>query len=283
MTRETRRDRHLDTIVHIVADRQHRPNLPAGQCPFCVGGLEAPEPYVTKAFPNRWPPLDDGHCEVLLYSPDHDASLHSIGVAGVSRVIELWIERTAALRGLTGGEHVLIFENRGAEVGATIPHPHGQVYAFDHVPERPRRQLEAHWTPDPDPGERLVSKSDRWIAWTEHASVHPVSLRIAPHRQVADLAGLDTHERTELAEMLVGTLGALDAMFAAPAPYMMWVNQSPRDSRAWPQAWLNIEIVSPWRATGVARYIAAAEVATGEFFNPVDPADVAARLRTKLS
>ena len=283
MTREIRRDPHLDTVVHIVADRQHRPNLPSTDCPFCVGGLEAPEPYEVRAFPNRWPALQPGYCEVVLYTPDHDASFASLGAQGISRVIDLWSERTTALRELPDGEYIIVFENRGAEIGATISHPHGQIYAFDHVPHRQQRQLDAHWSPELVSGDREVLVHNGWKVWTEFASVHPVSLRIAPLERVADLPSMSDSQRSDLADVLARVFSAFETLFDAPAPYMMWLNQSPRTSSRWPQAWFNIEIVSPWRTTGVPRYIAAVEVASEEYFNPVDPADVAQRLRIALT
>ena len=119
-----RRDPYLDTVVHIVEARQSRPNLPTDGCPFCVGGLEAPDPYDVKAFPNRWPALGEGNCEVVLYSPDHDTSFHGLGVSGVRKVIDLWAGRTRALLDRPGTEYVMIFENRGAEVGAKIGRAH---------------------------------------------------------------------------------------------------------------------------------------------------------------
>lgn len=283
MTRETRTDQHTGTVVHIVAARQSRPNLPDDNCPFCVGGLEAPENYTTRSFPNRWPALDEGYCEVVLYSPDHSASLATLDNDSIAELIDLWAERTTALRTLPNGECVVVFENRGAEIGATIPHPHGQIYAFDHVPQRTAQFLNSGWTPEPDPGNRAVLQTDGWKVWCEHASVHPVSLRVAPTERVADLPSLSVDMRTSLAGVIGRVMRALDAVFDEPPPYMLWWNQSPRTAHEWPDAWLNLEIVSPWRATGVPRYIAGVEIATGEYFNPVDPADMAARLREALA
>lgn len=271
-----RRDPYLDTVVHIVEARQSRPNLPTDGCPFCVGGLEAPDPYDVKAFPNRWPALGEGNCEVVLYSPDHDTSFHGLGVSGVRKVIDLWAERTRALLDRPGTEYVMIFENRGAEVGATIAHPHGQIYAFDHTPDRIARMFAAGWSPDGAP-ERLVLSNNQWTASTSVAPVFPVSLSVAPRARVGRLDELDNDGRTALATVLVGVLSSIDDLFGAPVPYMLWVNQAPRGSAG--DEWLNIEIVSPWRSTGVPRYIAAAEVAGGEYFNPVNPEDLAARLR----
>src|SRR3954463_220551 len=103
-------------VTHIVARRQGRPNLPRKGCPFCPGGLEAPEPYDVRWFENRWPAMEGGRCEILLYTPDHDASFASLGVAGARRVVELWTERTIALSARPDIDCVLIFENRGTEV-----------------------------------------------------------------------------------------------------------------------------------------------------------------------
>ena len=270
------RDPFLDTVVHIVESRQGRPNLPSDGCPFCVGGLEAPEPYDVKSFPNRWPALGEGNCEVVLYSPDHDATFHGLGTDGVRRVIDLWAERTTALMGNPSTEYVMVFENRGAEVGATITHPHGQIYAFDHTPERIARMFAAGWSPD-SATERLVMSGDHWTATTTIAPVYPVSIAVAPRTRTGSLDALGDVQRTSLAATLVDVLGRLDRLFDTPLPYMLWVNQAPKSGRG--DEWLNIEIVSPWRAKGVPRFIAAAEVAGGEYFNPVNPEELAARLR----
>src|SRR4029079_18285862 len=117
--------------------RQERPNQPSAECPFCVGGLESPEPYDVRAFVNRWPSFPDRRCEVVLYAPDHDATFWSLGGEGALAVVDLWAERSAALGARAVVAYGLVFENRGAEVGATIPHPHGQIYAYTDVPPNP--------------------------------------------------------------------------------------------------------------------------------------------------
>jgi UDPglucose--hexose-1-phosphate uridylyltransferase len=279
MAKEIRTDTYLGTVVHVVADRQNRPNLPIVGCPFCVGGLESPDQYSVRAFANRWPALEEGYCEVVLYSPDHEATFGTLTDDEAMSVVNLWAERTQALRELPNGEHVIVFENRGAEIGATISHPHGQIYAFDHVPPRPARMIAAGWEPEVASSELLILEVDGWRVYSEYAAVYPVSLRIAPVHRIADLADMNAVDRTILASTLVRVFAALDALFDAPLPYMMWINQAPRSRNEWPDAWFNIEIVSPWRAQGLPRFIAGVEVASGEFFNPVDPADVAARLR----
>ena len=86
--------------------------------------------------------MPDDRCEVVLYTSEHDATFWSLGVGGARRVVDLWAERTAALGARDDIAYVLVFENRGAEVGATITHPHGQIYAFDSVPPQPLRELQ---------------------------------------------------------------------------------------------------------------------------------------------
>lgn len=278
MNESDRIDAHSGARVHIVAARQHRPNLPSSDCPFCVGGLESPEPYEVKSFANRWPALETGACEVVLYSPQHDATISSLGSSGIRKVIDLWAERTTQLQQQSDVDFVLIFENRGAEVGATISHPHGQIYAFDHVPRRQHSILETQWKPDTQPTDRLVINSDHFSTYAQYAAIHPVSLVVAPHKQISLLSQLNDALRDDLASVLHKTFVALDQLFDAPLPYMMWITQASAKTQ-YENVWLHIEIVSPWRAKGVQRFIAAAEVSTEEYFNPVDPADIAQRLR----
>ena len=285
---DQRIDPYLGTVVHVVGARQARPNLPSTGCPFCVGGLEAPDPYEVHWFPNRWPAMQGNRCEVVLYTPHHDATLGSLGVPGVRKVIDLWAERTTALGQRDDVDFVLVFENRGAQVGATIAHPHGQIYAYDHVPQRPTVAAEppvgsrkpiAASASSPVSEPHNGDTGSGWTACVPEASTFPIALTLAPNEQVPDLPSLDDAGRNALAALLVDILDRLDRLYDQPLPYMMWLNQRPTDGQDWPQSWFNIEIVSPWRSAGVSRFIAAAEVAGGEFFNPVIPEDLARRLR----
>jgi UDPglucose--hexose-1-phosphate uridylyltransferase len=280
---DTRIDPYLGTVVHVVGTRQARPNLPSSGCPFCPGGLEAPDPYDVRWFRNRWPAMHPDRCEVVLYTSQHDATFWSLGVDGARKVIDLWAQRYADLGARDDVDYVLIFENRGPEVGATIAHPHGQIYAYDHVPDRPARLLAAGWEPDvyaqAAASDRFVASQAGWTAYVPLAGTYPVAVTVAPAERIPDITSIDDAGRSELAALLVDVLGRLDRLFGQPLPYMMWLNQRPTDGAEWPEAWFNIEIVSPWRSAGTARFIAAAEVACGEFFNPVIPEVVAEDLR----
>jgi len=123
-----------------------------------------------------------------------------------------------------------------------------------------------------------VTEHAGWRTWCDPAPVFPVTVTIAPEQPAGDLTELGPDRRDALAHILHDALERLDQLYAEPLPYMMWLNQGPK---SWdgPSPWFNIEIVSPWRAPGVQRFIAAAEVACQEYFVPVDPADIARRLR----
>jgi UDPglucose--hexose-1-phosphate uridylyltransferase len=275
---DVRVDVQTGARIFVVASRQERPNLPEVTCPFCVGGLEAPEPYEVRWFPNRWPAMADGRCEVVLYASEHDATFWSLGAIGARKVIDLWAERSAALGARPDVDYVLVFENRGAEVGATISHPHGQIYAFDFVPDVPARELR-RGRPTGDPGQRIVATASGWKAWVPEAPTFPYALVLCPDAHVPDLPSLDDPGRDGLARLLVDVLARLDRVFDAPTPYMLWIHQRPFDSGEWPYAKVHVEIVSPWRAAGVPRYVAAGELGSGVFFNPVSPEDAARALR----
>ena len=280
-------DRRTDPLtgatVVVAGHRQGRPTLPRAGCPFCPGGLEAPDPYRVRWFVNRWPPMPEERCEIVLYTPEHDASFASLGVEGAAEVVGLWADRTAALGRRGDVAYVLVFENRGPEVGATIAHPHGQIYAFDHVPPAPAAELaQATGTcvlcPGEPDGDRVVSRSGGWRAEVPWAAAWPFELLLSPSEHLPDLPSAREGAR-DLAAVLVDALSRLDQLFAASAPYMLWFHQRPTGGGAWPGAHLHAHVAPLWRAPGVVRHVAAGELGSGVFFNPVVPEEAAARLR----
>ncbi|GAB7388950.1 hypothetical protein BSNK01_27880 [Bacillaceae bacterium] len=146
----------------VASHRQNRPHLPKDYCPFCPGSGKVPDDYAVYRYDNDFPALSPeppqpdevatdlyrvreayGKCEVILYSPDHHATLPRLSVDHIKRLVDLWAERFAELEKDPKHEYVLIFENRGEEVGVTMPHPHGQIYAYPYVPLKLRAELEA--------------------------------------------------------------------------------------------------------------------------------------------
>ena len=280
---EIQRDPLTGREVVIVASRQARPHLPSTDCPFCPGGLEAPAPYVTKAFTNRWPPLPDGRAEVILYAPDHDATFATLGQDGARRVVDLWAERTAALGAMDGVAYVLVFENRGPEVGATIAHPHGQIYAFTSVPDVPLQELAGPCVLcDEEPGARLVTEHGGWQAYVPALAAWPFEMVVAPVDHLADLPGLGDADRAAFAAVLLDVAVAIEQVFDAPMPAMIWIHQKPTDGGDWQTAHVHVHVTPIWRASGTPRYVASAELGSGVLFNPIAPEAAAADLRTAI-
>ena len=265
----------------IVADRQDRPNLPTSDCPFCVGGREAPEEYRVRSFPNRWPPFDRDRAEIVLYTADHDASFADLSHDHAREVVDMWADRTAELGARDDVSYVLVFENRGPEVGATISHPHGQIYAFDIVP--PVVGNEYHATADTaftPPPEQIVATCGSWSAWVPRSATWPYELLLAPSVVVEDLPSLEDDERDDLADLLRDVVARLDGLFDAAMPFMLWFHQRPFDGIQRPALRVHAHIAPLLRSPGTQRFVAAGELGSGVWFNPVDPAQAAAQLRT---
>lgn len=262
--------------------RQHRPNRPDGLCPFCPGGLEAPGPYDVLHVPNRWPALPDGRHEVILHSPEHDSSFPVLGEHRSAPVIELWSARTAALGARQDVGYVFVFENRGRAIGTTIDHPHSQIMAFADIPPVPKAELFKSYCGlcKESDDKLIITRRSGWQASVPWAPSWPYEMLIYPDSHVADLPAAGPRLRTGLAAMLVDTLTRLEHLFGAGAPYMLWIHQQPASGEDWPAAHLHAHLAPVQRAPGVTRHLAAAELGAGVFFDPVDPHEAAAHLRS---
>ena len=261
--------------------RQDRPHLPEDSCPFCPGGLEAPGPYDVRRIANRWPALPGERHEVILHSPDHDATFPAIGEAGAARVIELWSQRTAVLSAREDVAYVFVFENRGRAIGATIDHPHSQILAFAAIPPVPLAELSATGCLlCREPDSRLtVTRQSAWLARVPWAPSWPFEMLLVPVSHLTDLPAAGRELRRGLAAILVDCLTRLDTMLGPTAPYMLWIHQMPSTAGQWPAAHLHLHLAPAVRGPGLIRHLAAAEFGAGCFFDPVDPLVAAAQLR----
>lgn len=288
---EARVDPLTGRPVWVTGGRQSRPNRPVvAECPFCVGGLEAPQAYDVRSFVNRWPAMPDDRCEVVLYSPDHDADVWLRGGGAAAKVVQLWADRTEAIGRRDDIAYVLPFENRGVEVGATIPHPHGQIYAFDDVPPAALGELDRVASGDCCPlcqpvwdgaGLQVGGEPGGSVAaWAHPAPSWPFELLLATIAHVPDLVAARDHGLVPaVADAIADAVRRLDGLFDAPMPYMLWVHQRPTDGGHWPGAHLHIHLAPYFRAPGLPRFVAAGELGSGVYFNPIAPEDAAERLR----
>jgi UDPglucose--hexose-1-phosphate uridylyltransferase len=212
-------------------------------------------------------------------------------VDAVTRVVDLWAERTAALLARPEIEYVLVFENRGAAVGSTIHHPHGQIYAYPFVPPAPAREIAAaagecavcgDLAAEVADATRVVYDDGEWVAWVPYASAYSYGLRVAPRTHLGGLAELDARGRRALATLLSDVLGRYDRLWDrapddGPFPYLMWFHQAPAHHDG--EFHLHAHIAPPLRAPGVLRFVASGEVGGGMLTNPVLPEQAASLLR----
>jgi len=320
---QIRYDALADEWVAVTAHRQTRTHLPPAElCPLCPSTThrltEIPEPdYDVVVFENRfpsfaedagrgWTPLDDdpmdvrrpavGRCEVVCFSSRHDASFSGLADDAARLVVDAWAQRTQALSALPDVEQVFCFENRGSEIGVTLHHPHGQIYAYPFVTPKTAQMLTsarayrertgANLFGDVLAAElkaevRVVAQSESWVAFVPVAARWPVEVHLYPRRQVADLAALDDAERDDLASSYLALLRALDALFGVPLPYIAGWYQAPTHGDR-DLAWLHLRVVSIRRAPDKLKYLAGSESAMGAFINDIAPEDMAARLRSAI-
>ncbi|MYT11595.1 UDPglucose--hexose-1-phosphate uridylyltransferase [Streptomyces sp. SceaMP-e96] len=234
---EIRHDRLLGDSVAIASHRQARTyHPPADECPLCpsrdgrLSEIPAPD-YDVAVFENRFPSLagDSGRCEVVCFTPDHDASFADLSEEQAALVLEAWTDRTAELSQLPGVEQVFCFENRGAEIGVTLGHPHGQIYAYPFITPRTERMLTslaAHReatggnlfddtvADELADGRRIVLEGEHWVVFVPYAAHWPYEVHLYPKRRVPDLLALDEAARTEFPQIYLEVLRRFDRIFA---------------------------------------------------------------------
>ena len=240
-----------------------------------------------------------GRCEVVCFTSDHGAGFSSLSVARARTVVDVWVDRTRELSALDAVEYVFCFENRGQEIGVTLHHPHGQIYAYPFVPARTasllRAATEHHQrtghllgadllAAELDAGSRVVTRGTHWTAYVPYAARWPVEVHLAPRRDVPDLVALDNDERDELAEVYLDLLSRLDRYYEGSdgspiaLPYIAGWHQAPvRQGRDVSR--LHLQVMSVLRAPGRLKYLAGSESGVGAWVNDVAPERVAARLR----
>jgi len=299
---ELRLDPLMDEQVAIAAHRQTRVNRPGGSdCPLCpskpgqLSEIPAAD-YEVAVFENRFPAFSHreggtGRCEVVVFSPEHDQSFATLPLPQVRTVVEAWADRSDELAGLPGVRQVFVFENRGAEIGATLPHPHGQIYAYPMLPPRTRRVLETLKNYDGDlfgdvlaaeqaDGSRIVGTSEHWTAFVPRAARWPFEVHFFPHRGVRGLAALRGEERDSFGPLYQDVLRRLDAVYDMPMPYVSAWHQAPVGERA---GWrLHLQLYSNRRAPDKLKFLAGSESAMGVFINDIRPEEAARLLRAAL-
>jgi UDPglucose--hexose-1-phosphate uridylyltransferase len=308
-----RHDALTDAWVAVSPARNTRPNSAldartTGQhaCPLCPGGPEVPFSYEAAVFENRWPSFvadppsvpdrpdmapSRGRCEVVLYTEEHDRSLTELDGAALARVVAMWRDRTGELWSDPAHAFVMAFENRGAAVGATISHPHGQIYAFDRLPPFVRTRIAALAAyrertgdclgcsivaTDAAAADRTVALGEYFIAGVPFAARWPYEIHLRARRHgLRRLTDLEPAEQVELTRLLREIVARYDGLFGFELPYMMSFQEAPDEAPDWH---LSLEFAPPHRSAELTKIRASVETFTGLFINDTLPEASAARL-----
>jgi UDPglucose--hexose-1-phosphate uridylyltransferase len=300
--------------------RQDRTFLPPKEfCPLCPTKPGGPPTEISRAdfevavFDNRFPSLkldpaapdvegsditpvepSFGACEVVVYTPEHDASMGTIPVRRIRQLVEVWAHRTLTLGAIDGIDYVYVFENRGEAIGVTLNHPHGQIYAYPTIPpvlvreasngrQHDERTGSCLWCDLLDQeeadGRRIVASTPTWVAGVPFFARWPYEVHLTPRRHVGWLHELNAAEADDLARLLSTVVRKYDALFGFTLPYIMATHQRPTDAGDHESYHLHFEFYPPNRTETKLKYLAGSEAGAGAFINDTLPEVTAERLR----
>ena len=316
---QLRLDPLLDEWIMMAAHRQGRTFLPAkDECPLCpsTGDRQTEIPssnYTVAVFENRFPSLSMhavpdrhavnhplvgfrpglGRCEVVCFTSDHHARFADLTAKHARLVVDAWADRTSALSEIDGIEQIFCFENRGREIGVTLGHPHGQIYAYPFVTPRTRRMWEVARryraeaggdlhsdviSAERAAGERILIETGYWVAFVPAAARWPVEVHVYPLRRVRTIPELTDAERDDFAELYLDLLRRFDRLYDAPLPYISAWHQGPVSDLD-DLGYLHLQLFSVRRGPDKLKHLAGSEAAMEAFVTDVLPEDIARRLR----
>jgi UDPglucose--hexose-1-phosphate uridylyltransferase len=278
-------------------DPAHPTELPSGDYDVAVFENLFPTFAMSTADPpqlavNTKPAV--GVCEVVVFTQDHSQSLGGLPIDHIELILEVWGDRYRELGRIPEVEYVMPFENRGVEVGVTLHHPHGQIYAYPFVPPIPARELalqlehfnvhgggllEHMIDREIEDGRRILYATEEAIAFMPICARYSYEVWVAPRRPAPSVADLDGPERREFARALKIVLQKFDRLWGRPFPYVMVLHQAPTDGLAHPEAHLHIEFYPAYRMRNRLKYLAGSELGAGVFTADTVPEDKAAELR----
>ncbi len=293
-----------EQVVYAI-DRQERTFLPpAEHCPLCptAPGDEPTEipfaQFEIAVFENRFPAFRSPHgaAEVVVYTDAHTGSFGTLPRERAQALMWVWRQRYAELGARADVEYVFIFENRGVEVGVTLHHPHGQIYAYPFLPPVPALELQADerlggcapcelLRRELQDGRRVVYENERVVVYVPYAARWAYEGHVVMRAHRPSLLECQPEELDALADGLQSLVRGYDALFDTldhPFPYVMAVHQAPCDGRA-RGGHLHVEFYPPLRTAEKLKYLAGSEQGAGTFISDTLPEESAQALRTAIA
>jgi len=294
---------------------EHRPPYDP-TCYLCpgnkrAGGVLTPEYAATFVFDNDFAALlpdtphqrldrdgllvaesERGICRVVCFSPRHDLTLGGMETGAIRQVVDTWVEQYVELGGVSWVRHVQIFENRGAMMGASNPHPHGQIWANEQLPNEAAKELRQQQATDGGcllcdylsaelrDGERLVCQNEHFVALVPFWAVWPFETLVQPRAHRGALPDLHSDERDALADILGRLTRRYDQLFQVSFPYSMGFHQRPTDGAAYPQWHLHAHFYPPLLRSATVRKFMVGYELLGQPQRDITPESAAERLRS---
>ena len=289
-----------EEVVYAVA-RQDRTFLPDTEhCPLCPTRPGHPpteipfSSYEIVVFDNLFATFEapQGAAEVVVYTDDHEGSFSTLAAERAEALMWVWRQRYEELAARADIDYVLIFENRGVEVGTTLHHPHGQIYGFPFLPPVVALELAADarlggcaacalLARELDDAERVVYENESVVAYVPFAARWPFETHVVLREHRSSLVECSADELKALASALQRLTRGFDRVFARPFPYVMVVHQAPTDGRG--DGHLHVEFYPPLRTAEKLKYLAGCEQGAGTFIMDVMPEASAMTLRDVIA
>jgi UDPglucose--hexose-1-phosphate uridylyltransferase len=262
------------------------PDTPAHSLSLGLDGQQTPA--LLRAASER------GLCRVVCFSPRHDLTLAEMELVDVRRVVDTWADQFSELAAIPWVNHVQIFENRGEMMGASNPHPHGQIWANERLPNEPAKELAQQQAYEAASGrcllcdyaalelqlgERLVYQNEYWLALVPFWAVWPFETLLLPRAHYGAITDLGPAERDALADTLGRLTRRYNRLFATPFPYSMGFHQPPTDGAAYPAWHLHAHFYPPLLRSATVRKFMVGYELLGQPQRDITPESAAERLR----
>ncbi len=300
----------------------HRQNRtfkpPKDYCPLCPteeGGFptEVPKDYDLVVFENKFPSLRpdapepdvagselypvgkaEGICEVVLFTSEHGGVMSKEPLSRFIKLIKVWKDRYQDLAAKDFIDYVYIFENKGEEVGVTLEHPHGQIYAYPFIPPKIKKELESskeHFEnegeclfcsvikEEREDGSRVVISNDSFTAIVPFFARYTYEVHIYANNHLPSFNEFGKKEVEDLATILRTVIQKYDNLFGFVFPYIMCIHQKPTDGSGDNYSHFHIEFYPPYRTKDKLKYLAGSEAGAGAYINGSLAEDKAKELR----
>jgi len=216
----------------------------------------------------------------------------------INNLINVWKDRYLVLGGKKFIKYVLIFENKGKEIGVTLSHPHGQIYAFSYIPPVVLEELKSSEKfykknkkclhckiieEELREGSRIVASNKDFVAFIPFYAAWPYEVHIYCLRHLGSLCELDDREVASLSKIIKDLINRYNKLFNSRMPYVMILHQEPTDNKSYDYYHFHFEFYPPYRTKNKLKYLAGCELGTGTFINDTLPEEKAAELRGAIS